>query len=940
MEAAPHPWPTIGVLLLRDGLVRKDDLEDILAQQRDSRGRRITGRRLGEILVDRGTVTETQVAKLVAEQYELPFVELESDDIDLRVARLLSEELSERFSALPINQLPDGTVLLAVADPATVLFSDELRRTLGFPLRFVVVAPEAFRIAVGFVSSHPNGVPEPLVLVSEPDSNETDGIVVSFQQEDAAETTTPENEEPYFGTSRAVAHLWPPLGALLIREGLVNDTELEAALAQQRLTASKRLGEILVERGAVTSEHIARLVAEQYELPFLDLGENEVDPTAAALLPEEIARRYSALAVRFLSDELVQVAVADPTNVLYSDELHNALRVPVSFAVAAPNAIEAATTFVYAALPQSASVEFPSNPPIVVASTPVPAVEEPIAEVVESVDEATTAPVDAGESVDDSEALAIGEVPELFEDPIPLHADEVFDDTQDEVVEEIAEAHDAQEPEEAYELEVGDSVLTRADAEESHELDTQDGAEPESDHEPDAEEREFQAIDVILAEVAEAVAHAATDEAEESELAIVTSMPVEVMNDPMTTDAYEQAQVADDVASHADNPPQVEAAAPVTDEAVDEELDDAIVRALTLGASVVHLSPQDGVLVVRARIDGVLHDIEAISDPVREAALTKITEARTIETDERAVTLHATSLPTMHGNKLTVQIRSKEPLARNLAELGMSPDTQEDLAAALHEQTGLVVVCGPGASGKTTTLYAALQELNAPDRAIATVEGPVEHVIPGIDQVEVGPGSGVTARHGLRTVLHSDPDVIGLSHLPEHETTEFAARAAATRCLVLTTVEAGTATSALERLVALGIEPTLLAETLTALVSQRLVHRICEDCRETFYATDDDLLELDRPSDETGRRLLARGRGCPTCADTGYRGRAAIFELLPLTADVRKLLAKGAPMRKIERAAVEAGMQTLRDDGVRLCLDGITTAAEVQRVTGSRLRRS
>ncbi len=344
MEAAPHPWPTLGVLLMRDGLVTKEDLEAILDEQRDSRQQRITGRRLGELLVERGVVTQAQVAKLVAEQYELPFVELEETDIDLKVAVLLTEDLARRFSAVPINFLPDGSLLLAIADPGTVIFSDELRRALGAPPRFAVVGPHAIDAAIAFVHERPES---PIERNGTETGADDDVVVEMHAEEPDTSLPTEASDEPYFGSQRAVAHLWPPLGALLMREGLVTDADLETALAQQRLSASRRLGEILVERGIVTRADIARLVAEQYELPFVELAASEVDPLAGALLPEEIARRYAAVPIGFLPDGSLRLVVADPTNVLYSDELHIALGVPLSFAVADPSAIAAAITLAH-----------------------------------------------------------------------------------------------------------------------------------------------------------------------------------------------------------------------------------------------------------------------------------------------------------------------------------------------------------------------------------------------------------------------------------------------------------------------------------------------------------------------------------------------------------------------------------------------------------------
>jgi MshEN domain len=332
MEAAAHPWPTLGVLMLRDGLVSKEQLEAILNEQRDSRQQRMSGHRLGEVLIDRGLVTPTEVAKLVAEQYELPFTELDPTDVDSRVARRFSEELARRISAIPISARPDGSCVLAIADPATVLFSDELRRVLGPSLQFVVVGPDAMEAAIAFVFDRA----DELEVSPEPGPGYFEGTVVELRQEDPAEDTAPYESPPVAAHASPTTHHSPPLGALLVREGLLSEDELDAALAQQRLSTSWRLGEILVNRGVVTPAGIARVIAEQYELPFVDLANAYVDPAVASRLPREIARNFPAVPIAECSDGSLQVAIADPTNVYYSAELRDALGVALTFVVAAP----------------------------------------------------------------------------------------------------------------------------------------------------------------------------------------------------------------------------------------------------------------------------------------------------------------------------------------------------------------------------------------------------------------------------------------------------------------------------------------------------------------------------------------------------------------------------------------------------------------------------
>jgi type II secretory ATPase GspE/PulE/Tfp pilus assembly ATPase PilB-like protein len=264
----------------------------------------------------------------------------------------------------------------------------------------------------------------------------------------------------------------------------------------------------------------------------------------------------------------------------------------------------------------------------------------------------------------------------------------------------------------------------------------------------------------------------------------------------------------------------------------------------------------------------------------------------------------------------------------------MASDNARTVLKAIHQPFGAIVVCGPTGSGRTTTLYTALHELNTPERTLTTIEDPIEHLTTGIDQVEVDEVAGVSFAHGLSAILQTDSDVVLVGEIRDADTARIAARAAMTDSLVLAGLQAPTAAGAIRRLAELGVEPGLLAATVTCVVAQRLVRRICRDCRETHYAAEADLVELGRPTNGEGPRLLARGRGCQSCGGTGFNGRVGLFEVLPLTGEVATLVAEAAPPAAIQRAAVAAGMRTLRDEGVRLCLEGLTTPAEVRRVAG------
>jgi type IV pilus assembly protein PilB len=375
-----------------------------------------------------------------------------------------------------------------------------------------------------------------------------------------------------------------------------------------------------------------------------------------------------------------------------------------------------------------------------------------------------------------------------------------------------------------------------------------------------------------------------------------------------------------------------------------------IQRALAIGASDIHFTPQLRALEIRARVDGVVRKLGTIPT-AQQAAVTSrlkvmgrldIAERRApqdgrvaVRTGGHTVDLRIAVVPTKFGEKITLRVLNQASAPRSLAELELEKNTEAMVREAIHQPFGAVLTCGPTGSGKTTTLYAALNELNTPERTIMTIEDPVEYLMPGVDQVEVNPRAGLTFARGLRTILRSDPDVILVGEIRDEETAQIAVRAAMTGHLVCSTLHSQNAASAVRRLTDMGVEPGLLAATLTCLVSQRLVRRVCLDCRETYKATRADLTALGRSSERLGRRTLVRGRGCSACGGTGYRGRVALFEVLVLTDEMRELIARDGSTVDIQRLAVESGMRPLHEDGVRLCLEGVTTLAEVQRVVGN-----
>ena len=371
-----------------------------------------------------------------------------------------------------------------------------------------------------------------------------------------------------------------------------------------------------------------------------------------------------------------------------------------------------------------------------------------------------------------------------------------------------------------------------------------------------------------------------------------------------------------------------------------------IARAIDEGASDLHFEPQPKQLVVRARIDGVMRRLTTISKSMQPAITSRLKIMGELDIAERRapqdgrvsirvggqpMDLRIAVLPTTHGEQIVLRIMNRAGVRLGLPQLGMSPDAEESFSRAIRQPYGAVIACGPTGSGKTTTLYAALDMLNDEDRVLTTIEDPVEYQTPGINQIEVNPKSGLTFSRGLRTMLRSDPDVLLVGEIRDEETARIAIQAAMTGHLVLTTLHAHNAASAIARLKDMGVDAGLLASSVNCIVAQRLARRLCSDCRRAYAADADERAELGVGSDEL---KVYRGEGCLRCGNTGYRGRVALYEVMPIEGRLTRMFDQ--PTEEIYAAAVKQGMTTLREDGVRLCLAGITSLDEVRRVTGDR----
>lgn len=365
-------------------------------------------------------------------------------------------------------------------------------------------------------------------------------------------------------------------------------------------------------------------------------------------------------------------------------------------------------------------------------------------------------------------------------------------------------------------------------------------------------------------------------------------------------------------------------------------------------ASDIHFEPFEHEFKIRYRIDGALYEMAPppkqlalpITSRVKVLAGLNIAERRLpqdgrikITIGGRAVDLRVSTLPTQFGESVVLRVLDQSAVRLDMSQLGMPQDVFDGMQEILRRPNGIFVVTGPTGSGKTTTLYSGLRVINTVDLKLLTAEDPVEYEIEGIMQVPVNPHVGLTFAQALRSFLRQDPDVIMVGEIRDLETAQIAIQASLTGHLVLSTLHTNDAPGAVTRLVDMGVEPFLIAASLEAVLAQRLVRRVCSQCKTAYTPPTDLLSQLSITKESVGNRQFFYGKGCPVCSQSGYKGRMGIYEWLRMSEAIRDLVTQRAPTLQIRSKAIEQGMRTLRDDGLRAIFDGHTSIEEVIKYT-------
>jgi type IV pilus assembly protein PilB len=448
------------------------------------------------------------------------------------------------------------------------------------------------------------------------------------------------------------------------------------------------------------------------------------------------------------------------------------------------------------------------------------------------------------------------------------------------------------------------------------------------------------------------------------ELRLASRMPIEVAvapRDDILTELKRLSRASEMYGTR-------EAVEAQDDEAVDEDeltaddgisdgplvrlVNSIIFQAAEDGASDVHFEPQEDGLVIRLRIDGVLHELQRVPKRMAAGVTTRLKVLAKLDIAERRkpqdgrISLNAkaagrlldvrvATLPTVEGECVVLRLMDKSRQAPTLEELGFSEPMRAQLEAVLQKPTGALLSTGPTGSGKSTTLYAALAQINRPEINIITVEDPVEYRLPGVNQVQINARAGLTFATALRSILRSDPDVVMVGEIRDGETAKISIEAALTGHFVLSTMHTNDAPSSITRLTEMGVEPFVTGSALSAVLAQRLARRLCTHCCEMYTPSKEELGQARISRKQAAAAdggVFYRKRGCPRCAHTGYRGRIGVFQLLVMSDELEALAARKASREELERAASANGMRSLWDDGVEKVMAGLTSLEELARV--------
>jgi len=873
----------LGAALLDMGLLEDEELQRALEQHRE------VGGTLSDVIVELGLISERRIAQAIEETFGIPLVELAALEIPPEIKALVPAEKAKTLEAIPFA-LEGGSLRVALMNPLDNLVLEELEDITGQIIEPYQATRSSFNYALA--KNYPElGLPLP-----------------------EAPRSTSESEMR--------------LGDLLVEKGFIDRDTLEQALVQQEKTG-ELLGRILLQSGAITESQLFQVLAERAGIEFRErVDDLELQMEIAALLLRADALRYQAVPVRQDGTQVL-VALSDPRHI---EAIHATIARPVRFVLTLPKSWEALFAKAYPeqsrlgeALIQEGKLGREALQEALSVQRRMGKIR-PLGEVLvelgyvtqEDVEDALNKQRQGGKKLEDTLVQSGKVKPEMLAKSLSAqlgypYIDPVETPPDPSVITLVPESTVRRYTIFPHHLENGSTLVVLM-----------------------KDPRNILAVDDLKMITRKEILPAVATEAAITKLIERFYGSGEI--DELAKEFEKKRQAREEV---------VDTSA-LDDNAVVKLVNTIIREAFLQEASDIHIEPRQTDLVVRIRVDGALREYmklpkgagPALASRVKIMANLDIAERRLpqdgrVRYKDRSIDLdlRLSTLPTVYGEKIVMRLLRRASEIPEIEGLGFAPGVFQRFTDVIAKPYGIFLITGPTGSGKSFTTFSILKRIATPDKNTTTIEDPVEYEIPGINQTQVNPVAGLTFARALRSFLRQDPDIIMVGEIRDSETAKIATEAALTGHLVIATLHTNDAAGAVTRLDEMGVESFNISASLIGVLAQRLVRRVCENCKQEVVPDPDVLRRLELRESDIKGKVLYKGTGCERCNGTGYKGRAAIHELMVVDDDVRHAIVAGKTATEIKEIARKAGMATLREDGITKAFQGITTLEEVMAKT-------
>ncbi len=935
----------IGEILVDQGKVTEEQVNEALEiQKTDSRS-------LGKIMVAKGFITNDDLAVALAMRLDVEFVDLAESSVDQEMLELFDEVVLQQHNAVPLK-IEHGRLLVAMSSPNDLFARSDLTISAGYPVTPVIASHDSIQLLHERVFGSATKTTEPEVGEPEPLS--------------AKAMPRPSNGASSRRSARTNRGTGQKIGQLLLTEGQITREQLDEALAIQKSDSQRWIGEVIASLGFATMLTIAESLGRRLKVDHVVLSElkdGEFDSSTLELFDEQILRKHSVLPLRVEEGRLI-LAMADPNDLFALEDLRIIAKMPIRPVVAVEDDLEGALSHLF-------GDEETTTSGITTTDTPP---DQPV----------TQEPADIGSSDSTngrSEQLLPREPGSRLEKipksrKIGVGGGKIGDILVDQG--------------KISEVQLEEALLTQqTDSRQLGEILILLGFINKNDLARALAVRlRLEYIDLTESDVDRAVANLIEQKVlrkhgviplrmENGRLLVAMSDPTNIYaledlmmisGSPVTPIVALESQIqrvqnkiyamGEEVTefleeagreSIGDSFDEIDLGNVNPDEAPIIRLVGSILQqAVGEGASDIHIEPRARELTVRMRVDGVLREVMSIPPKLQNGVIARLKIVANLDIAEKRIPqdgrfsvklggqkidLRVAALPTVFGEKIVLRLLDTSNAEIALTALGFPVKVYEKYEEIFRRPYGAILVTGPTGSGKSTTLYATLNELNSPEKNIITVEDPVEFRMQGVNQIQTNPKAGLTFASALKSILRADPDIVMIGEIRDFETAKIAVEAALTGHLVLATLHTNDAPGALSRLTDMGVEPFLTSSAVDCVVAQRLARRLCEACKEPTEIDDSVLDDVSFPRGlvEGSVMNFHKAVGCNRCGGSGYRGRVGVYELMVVGDEIKDMILRRESTNVIGHSAEQAGMVRLRDDGLLKVAEGLTTIEEVFR---------